>query len=68
MSQNAGEKGLEHFEPLDPPSRWANKQYGQDHWEDDQSPVVGVAGRETNRGALQVRRSSSKTELKGVVE
>lgn len=68
MYQNAGEKGLEHLNPLDPPRRRANKRRGHGNWENNRPPVVGVIGRETNQVSLQVRPSSSKDELKKVGE
>ena len=68
MYQNAGEKGLAHLNPRDPPRRRANKRRGHGNWDNDRPPVVGVIGRESQQVALQVRGSSGKAELKTVVE
>ena len=68
MYQNAGEKGLAHPDPLDPPRRRANKRRGHGNFANDRPPVVGVIGRESNQVALQVGFNSSEAELKAVVE
>src|SRR4051812_14795598 len=68
MYQNAGEKGLAHADPLDPPRKRANKRRGHGNFDNDRPPVVGVIGRQSNQVALQVRFNSSKAELKAVVE
>lgn len=68
MYQNAGEKRLAHPNPLDQPRRRANKRRGHGNFDTDRIPVVGVIGRETHQVALQVRPSSSKSQLKEVVE
>src|SRR3954453_9922742 len=43
MYQNAGEKGVPHLDPEDPPRRRANKLKGQGTMENDRPPVVGIS-------------------------
>lgn len=52
--QNAGGKGDEHCDPLDPPHCRANQRRGRGTYANDRPPVLGVIGRETG----QVRLSS----------
>ena len=47
MFQNAGEKGIPHRDPEDPPRRRANQQKGHGTYENDRPPVVGTVGRES---------------------
>jgi transposase-like protein len=54
MYQNAGEKGVPHEDPEDPPRRRANKVRGHGTMDNDRPPVVGVVGRESGRGQLEV--------------
>jgi transposase-like protein len=54
LFQNAGEKGDEHFDPLDPPRCRANKQRGRGTFANDRPPVLGVIGRETGQIRLRV--------------
>jgi hypothetical protein len=76
MYQNAGEKGIPHRDPNDPPRRRANSRRGRGSWDNDRPAVVGVAGREhqtlhlrvcrrTNRGLSN--RSSSRTPCRAVI-
>lgn len=53
MDQNAGEKGIPHPDPDDPPRRRANKRRGHGHFANDRPPVAGVAGRDS--GGLRAR-------------
>jgi transposase len=53
MYQNAGEKGIPHPDPDDPPRRRANKRRGHGNFANDRPPVAGVAGRES--GGLRAR-------------
>jgi transposase len=48
--QNAGEKGILHPDPEDPPHRRANQARGHGRWETDRPPVLGTVGRETFTG------------------
>ena len=52
MYQNAGEKGILHPDPEDPPRRRANKARGHGTWETDRPPVLGIVGRESGRVQL----------------
>lgn len=49
MYQNAGEKGLLHPDPSDPPRRRANQTRGPGRWESDRPPVLGIGGRESGQ-------------------
>lgn len=49
-----GEKGDEHFDPLDPPRRRANKRRGRGTYENDRPPVLGVIGRDSGQVRLRV--------------
>ena len=49
-----GEKGDEHFDPLDPPRRRANKRRGRGTYENDRPPVLGVIGRTSGQVRLRV--------------
>jgi transposase len=49
-----GEKGDEHFDPLDPPRRRANKRRGRGTYENDRPPVLGVIERTSGQLRLRV--------------
>lgn len=49
-----GKKGVEHFDPADPPRRRANKQRGRGTFANDRPPVLGTVGRETGQVRLRV--------------
>jgi len=49
-----GKKGDEHFDPLDPPRRRANKQRGRGTYANDRPPVIGTVGRQTGQVRLRV--------------
>lgn len=63
MYQNAGEKGLAHPDPLDPPRRRANKRRGHGTWDNDRPPIVGVIGRESGYVTLSVVAHSDTPTL-----
>jgi transposase len=65
--QNAGEKGVPHDDPDDPPRRRANKVKGHGTWENDRPPVCGVVGRESGQVRLRVAEDSDGETLRGVV-
>jgi transposase len=65
--QNAGEKGVPHDDPDDPPRRRANKVRGHGTWENDRPPVCGVVGRESGQVRLTVAGHSDGETLRGVV-
>ena len=56
MYQNAGEKGLLHPDPEDPPRRRANKARGHGTWETDRPPVLGIVGRESGQLHLLLKK------------
>jgi len=49
-----GKKGEEHFDPLDPPRRRANKERGRGTYANDRPPIVGSVGRESGQVRLRV--------------
>src|SRR5579859_7098204 len=67
MFQNAGEKGMRHSNPLDPPRRRANKQRGHGTFENDRPPIAGVVGRESGQVRLRVLRHTDRKELEPFV-
>jgi transposase-like protein len=63
MYQNAGEKGIEHPDPDDPPRRRANSRRGHGNFANDRPPVAGVVGRESGEVRLEVLDSAGAEEL-----
>jgi transposase len=63
MYQNAGEKGVLHQDPEDPPRRRANKARGHGTMENDRPPVIGVVGRESAKVRLDVVEHSNQDTL-----
>jgi ISXO2 transposase-like protein len=62
MYQDAGEKGIHHPGPDDPPRRRANKRRGHGNFANDRPPVAGVAGRDSGRlRARVVKRTDRAT-------
>ena len=53
-----GKKGDEHFDPLDPPRRRANKQRGRGTYANDRPPIVGTVGRESGQVRLRVKMNT----------
>lgn len=68
MYQNAGEKGVKHPDPEDPPRRRANKVKGHGTWDNDRPPVAGVVGRESGAIRLEVCHHSDRATLQPFVE
>ena len=68
MYQNAGEKGVKHADPEDPPRRRANKVKGHGTWDNDRPPVAGVVGRESGEIRLEVCHHSDRETLQPFVE
>ena len=68
MFQNAGEKGIPHRDPLDPPRRRANNRRGHGTFENDRPPIVGTVGRESNEVRLEVVRHTDKPTLHACVK
>src|SRR3954451_24308166 len=67
MYQNAGEKGLPHPDPDDPPRRRANKRRGHGTYENDRPPVVGIVGRPSGEVRLEVVEHADQATLEGFV-
>lgn len=67
MYQNAGEKGVPHTDPDDPPRRRANKQRGHGTFDNDRPPVAGLVGRESEQIRLRVLAHSDRAELQPFV-
>ncbi len=68
MYQNAGEKGLEHLDPEDPPRRRGNKRPGHGNFENDRPPIVGTVGRESGEVQLRAVERADKATLQAHVE
>ena len=67
-SRTRGKKGLEHFDPLDPPRRHANKRRGRGTFANDRPPVLGVIGRESGQVRLRVVDDTRMTTLCAFVQ
>lgn len=63
MYQNAGEKGIEHPDPDDPPRSRANNRRGHGTFANDRPPVAGLVGRESGEIRLEVVASAGSQEL-----
>jgi transposase-like protein len=68
MYQNAGEKGIEHPDPDDPPRYRANNRRGHGTFANDRPPVAGVVGRESGEVRLEVIASAGAAELDEFVD
>lgn len=68
MYQNAGEKGIPHLDPEDPPRRRANKARGHGTWDSDRPPVFGTVGRQSGKVSLSVEHTNDSTTCSKVVE
>jgi transposase-like protein len=68
MYQNAGEKGVPHADPDDPPRQRANSRRGHGTFETDRPPIAGVVGRESGEVRLDVIETASMVELDDVVD
>jgi transposase-like protein len=67
MDQNAGEKGILHPDPEDPPRRRANKRRGHGNFANDRPPVAGVAGRDSGRLRARVVKRTDRATLEAFV-
>jgi transposase len=67
MYQNAGEKGILHPDPEDPPRRRANKRRGHGNFANDRPPVAGVAGRDSGRLRTRVVKRTDRATLEAFV-
>jgi transposase len=68
MFQDAGEKGIEHPDPDDPPRRRANNRRGHGTFAHDRPPVAGLVGRESGEIRLEVVASTGAEELDEFVD
>src|SRR3954466_3533657 len=68
MYQNAGEKGIEHPDPDDPPRSRANTRRGHGTFANDRPPVAGGVGRESGEIRLEVVDSAGSAELDDFVD
>jgi transposase-like protein len=68
MYQNAGEKGIEHPDPDDPPRYRANNRRGHGTFANDRPPVAGMVGRESGEIHLEVVDSANANELDEFVD
>lgn len=64
LYQNAGEKGVPHLDPEDPPRRRANQVPGHGSWDNDRPPVCGVVGRESGQIRLRVEHHADGPTLR----
>lgn len=67
MDQNAGEKGILHPDPEDPPRRRANKRRGHGNFANDRPPVAGVAGRDSGLLRARVVKRTDRATLEAFV-
>jgi transposase-like protein len=67
MDQNAGEKGVPHEDPEDPPRRRANQVRGHGTMDNDRPPVLGVVGRESGQVRLDVVEHADQETLETFV-
>jgi transposase len=65
--QNAGEKGVPHEDPEDPPRRRANKVRGHGTMAKDRPPIIGVVGRESGEARLDVVDNADQKTLSAFV-
>jgi transposase len=67
LDQNAGEKGVPHLDPDDPPRRRANPVPGHGTWDNDRPPVCGLVGRTSGQIRWRVaHRADGPTWQQGV--
>lgn len=67
MYQNAGEKGIPHPDPDDPPRRRANNRRGLGTFANDRPPVGGVVGRDTGQLHLEVLWTVDTDETQSIL-
>ncbi len=68
MFPNAGEKGIPHPDPDDPPRRRAKKRRGHGNFANDRPPVVGVAGRTSGGLRAPVVGRTDRATIEGFVK
>ena len=64
--QNAGEKGIPHKDPDDPPRRRGNSRPGHGTFANDRPPSVGVVGREGGEVRMDAVEHTDKATLQEV--
>ena len=62
--RTGGGKGVEHFDPADPPRCRANKRRGRGTCANDRPPVLGTVGRQTGQVRLRVVTDTKQTTLR----
>jgi transposase len=67
MYQNAGEKGILHPDPDDPPRQRANKRRGHGNFANDRPPVAGVAGGDSGQLRARVVERTDQATLEAFV-
>ena len=67
-SRMRGKKGLERFDPLDPPRCHANKRRGRGTFANDRPPLVGTIGRQSGQVRLRVVKDTKAVTLRQHVE
>ena len=63
-----GKKGVEYFDPADPPRCRANKRRGRGTFANDRPPVLGTIGRESGQVRLRVVKDTQQTTLRDHVQ
>jgi transposase-like protein len=63
-----GKKGLEPFDPLDPPRCRANQRRGRGTFANDRPPVLGTIGRQSGPVRLRVVKATKAVTLRQPVE
>lgn len=63
-----GKKGVEHFDPVDPPRCRANKRRGRGTFANDRPPVAGTIGRQSGQVRLRVVQDTKAVTLREHVE
>jgi transposase-like protein len=67
MYKNAGEKGIPHIDPADPPRRRANRKQGHGTWDSDRPPLLGAVGRTSKKLRLKLAKRMWGAALVGFV-
>lgn len=68
MYQNAGEKGIPHTDPNDPPRRRSNGRRGHGTFENDRPPVFGAAGRDSGEVHMEVGQDTTTQSCRDFVD
>ena len=68
MFQNAGEKGIRHPDPEDPPRRRANKQRGHGNFDNDRPPIVSTVGRESGEVRMVMVERTDQATLEAHID